>query len=103
MNINIKVSLTDIERNRMYRNITGKCVKKMISRSELNDFVAGCIDAAISEIARKEHDDPSAPSVPMVDRFTPSELAEVTRLQAAGKSDNYIHGQLQVIRRYVLS
>lgn len=43
MNVNVKLSLTDEERNTMYRNMTGKDVKRMVSRAEVNEFVQGCI------------------------------------------------------------
>ena len=43
MNVNVKLSITDDERNLMYRNMTGKDVLKMVSRSDVGEFVKGCI------------------------------------------------------------
>jgi len=39
MNVNIKVTLTDDERNTMFRRLTGKSTKGMVSRADVNAWV----------------------------------------------------------------
>ena len=39
MNVNIKLSLTDEERNVMFRRLTGKSGKGMVSRADVNNWV----------------------------------------------------------------
>jgi hypothetical protein len=39
MNVNVKVTLTDEERNVMANRLTGTLSKKMVSRADVNDFV----------------------------------------------------------------
>jgi hypothetical protein len=39
MNVNIKLSLTDIERNTMYRNLFGGTSAKKVSRAQVSEFV----------------------------------------------------------------
>lgn len=39
MNVNVKVTLTDEERNVMFRRLTGKNGKGMVSRAEVNQWV----------------------------------------------------------------
>ena len=50
MNVNIKLTLTDEERNLMLRNMTGVTRKRMVSRSEVNDFVTGCVAGMLVEV-----------------------------------------------------
>lgn len=50
MNVNCKVTLTDEERNIMLRNMTGITRKRMVSRSEVNDFVAGCVQGILIDV-----------------------------------------------------
>lgn len=39
MNVNVKLSLTDEERNVMFRRLTGKSTKGMVSRADVNEWV----------------------------------------------------------------
>jgi hypothetical protein len=39
MNVNVKLSLTDEERNTMFRRLTGKTTKGMVSRADVNQWV----------------------------------------------------------------
>lgn len=48
MNVNCKVSLTDEERNVMYRRLTGKNGKGMVSRMEVNNWVKDKIQNFLS-------------------------------------------------------
>ena len=50
MNVNVKISLTDEERNTLYRRITGKDVKRMISRKEVCELVQQHIDDLLEGI-----------------------------------------------------
>ena len=44
MNVNCRVTLTDEQRNTLYRRITGKDVKRMVSRKEVCELVNDFID-----------------------------------------------------------
>lgn len=90
MNVNVKLSLTDEERNTMYRNITGKDVKKMVSRKDVSEFVAGAIASVLVE--GDEEQDTCDQTVPVSQLLTPSEVRIVERLSAEGKSESYIRG-----------
>jgi hypothetical protein len=39
MNVNVKLSISDEDRNLMSRRLTGKDSKKMVSRAEVNNWV----------------------------------------------------------------
>jgi hypothetical protein len=39
MNVNVKLSLTDEQRNTMFRRLTGKNTKGMVSRADVNQWV----------------------------------------------------------------
>lgn len=49
MNVNIKLSLTDEQRNTLYRNMTGKDVKRMVSRAEVNELVNDYINDMMND------------------------------------------------------
>ena len=44
MNTNIRITLTDAQRNVLKRRLTGKDTKAMISRAELNELVQGYVN-----------------------------------------------------------
>lgn len=48
MNVNVKVTLTDEERNVMFRRLTGKNGKGMVSRAEVNQWVKDKIQNFLS-------------------------------------------------------
>jgi len=48
MNVNVKISLTDEERNTLYRRMTGKDVKRLISRKEVCELVNEYIAVLLS-------------------------------------------------------
>ena len=95
MNVNVKLSLTDEQRNVMYRNMTGKDVKRMVSRAEVNEFVRGCLAAVVEDAPVDGEGQP----IHEVTQLTASEMREVKRLQEAGHNASYIRGWLQVMRR----
>jgi hypothetical protein len=49
MNTNIKISLTDEQRNILYQRMTGKNVKRMISRAEVNQLVHEYIEMLLTK------------------------------------------------------
>ena len=53
MNVNVKITLSDEQRNVMYRRISGKNVKRLISRAEVNqlvqDFIASQLSGTFNE------------------------------------------------------
>lgn len=111
MNVNVKVALTDEQRNVMYRNLTGKDVKRMVSRREVNDFVQGCIDAVLQpgSTAKLLARDLSEVECRILAARGPGEvrapqrsLLEIDPEDAewlADKSPSYIRGWNQVKRR----
>ena len=50
MNVNIKVSLTDDQRNLIKRKLTGKAVKSMVTRKEVNYMVNGFMQALLEDL-----------------------------------------------------
>lgn len=48
MNVNCKVSLTDEQRNTMFRNLNGGDSKKMVSRADVNAFVQKKIEECLN-------------------------------------------------------
>lgn len=94
MNTIIRVSLDDAERNRMACNISGKEVKRMVSREELNDFVAGCIAGAVavahgvSEIAAAG----ASSAAKVVTSALRDDDPRVIKLRAEGRNSGYIRG-----------
>lgn len=50
MNVNIKLTLTDDQRNLIKRKLTGKNIKSMASRKEVNELVEGFIAATLEDI-----------------------------------------------------
>ena len=58
MNVNVKLSLTDEQRNVLKRRLTGKDVKAMISRKEVNELVQDFIASLLTG------DAPETPEAP---------------------------------------
>lgn len=56
MNVNCKVSLTDEQRNLLYRRITGKDVKRLISRKEVCELVDDYIATLLNGSSEPEPD-----------------------------------------------
>jgi hypothetical protein len=106
MNVNIKISMSDEDRNIMAMNLTGKISKRMVTRAEISSFVQGCLDSITDSINIGEpletvkvgYIDTNAPK-PMTDWFTEIERSTVEGLRAMGRDDSYIRGWLQVGRR----
>ena len=94
MKVNVKLSLSDEERNIMAVNISGKDSKRMVTRAEVNEFVQGCMDCITDAIIGQ----PVTEMKPAKNPLSSDEQAEVERLRAMGKSDSYIRGWLQVGR-----
>jgi len=44
MNVNVKLSISDEDRNLMSKRLTGKDTKKMVSRAEVNEWVKGQLE-----------------------------------------------------------
>ena len=60
MNVNCKISLTDDERNRLAKLIDGKVSKRLATRADVNDFVKGIMDYAVSTAGQPaQPDNPS--------------------------------------------
>jgi len=48
MNVNCKLSLTDEQRNTMFRRLTGKTGKGMVSRADVNNWVKDHLQSFLS-------------------------------------------------------
>ena len=59
MKTNVKIELTDDERNRFAVLFDGKQSKRKVTRAELVDFVDACIDAALDAHPQPDRDLPS--------------------------------------------
>ena len=57
MNVNCKISLTDSERNTLAKMLDGKQTKRLATRKDVNDFVTGCIEYAVSTAAQPKQPD----------------------------------------------
>ena len=50
MNVNVKISLTDEQRNTLYRNANGNPpTKRMITRAEVNELVSDFIESMLNQ------------------------------------------------------
>jgi len=82
MKINVKLSLDDGERDALADYIDGKVNNRMASRKDVNNFVAGCMAAALTGLDKSL-----------------TEQEEIKKLRDAGFDDSYIRGWLQVAKR----
>ena len=55
MNVNVRVSLTDEQRNILKKRLTGKDVKAMVTRAEVNELVYAHIHSLLNEPLAFEH------------------------------------------------
>lgn len=76
MNTNIKIKLTDPERNLIARKLDGKKTKRMISRKEVNDLVAGFVEGLLCDI-EQEHIDRAGFDIPAARTLPPPDLSQV--------------------------
>ena len=60
MNVNVKITLSDEQRNVMYRRISGKNVKRLISRAEVSQLVQ---DFIASQLSGTFVNEPEAPDI----------------------------------------
>ena len=106
MNVNIKISMSDEDRNIMAMNLTGKISKRMVTRAEVNQFVQGCLDSITDSInigspretVKVGYIDTNVPK-PAKNWFTEDERSTVESLRAMGRDESYIRGWLQVGRK----
>jgi len=77
MNVNVKVRITDAERNTLAGYLDGNSSKRLATRKDVNDFLRGCIDHAITNMP-----------------------TTVEQLRGRGCNDSYIRGWLQVANRH---
>lgn len=105
MNVNIKISMSDEDRNIMAMNLTGRISKRMATRAEINEFVQGCLDRITDSISIGEAT--NTVKVGYIDTgvpkpkswFTEDERSVVESMRALGREDSYIRGWLQVGRK----
>jgi len=76
MKVNVKLDINDTERDMLADYIDGETSKRLATRKDVNSFIQGCIDAAYELNDAPEN--------------------EAEKLRAAGRSDGYIRGWLQV-------
>ena len=61
MKTNVKIDLTDDERNRLAVLFDGKQSKRLATRADIVSFVNACLDAALDADPNR-HDRPSSPA-----------------------------------------
>lgn len=90
MNVNVKLTITDEERDILADYLDGKASKRLATRKDVNSFVQGCIAAATDGAATPEAEAATASDLP--------EWAyrEADRLAAEGHDPSYIRGWLKV-------
>jgi len=83
MKVNVKLDINDVERKKLASYIDEDQGKRLATRKDVNNFVQGCIDAAVDAVVIKT---------------LPAEDIEIARLRKLGLDDSYIRGWLQVGR-----
>jgi hypothetical protein len=86
MKVNVKLDISDTERDTLADYIDGNQSKRLATRKDVNSFVQGCLDAAL-EADSQRHVFPAN-----------NEADEIQQLRNAGHNDSYIRGWLQVGR-----
>ena len=84
MNVNVKLTITDEQRNQLAKVIDNTETKRLATRKDVNGFVQGCIDAALSEKRVCVWDD------------------WLEEMQKENRSESYIRGVRQVYDRYFI-
>jgi len=86
MNVNVKLSINDEERRNFADYLDGHTSQRIATRKDVNNFVRGCLDAALNYEAKI-----TSPFV--------SEEDEIKQLTIKGFDASYIRGWLQVKNR----
>jgi len=74
MMTNCKIELTEEQRLAMCLSLHGK--SKLITRAQLNEFVSGCVQAAVDGSSGRVCSTPSSPSASPVSHTLPAPYAE---------------------------
>ena len=82
MKVNVKLDIDDFARNILADYLDDTHSNRLATRKDINHFVNGCLDAAVTAPFRAET----------------TEKSEIKRLRDLGHDDNYIRGWLQVGR-----
>ena len=61
MNVNIKLTLSDQERNLIARKIAGKDIKRLCSRAEVVEMVSGFMAGYLTELRAENYDNQNSP------------------------------------------
>ncbi len=98
---NVRIDLTDEQRNVLSRAINPSAPKRLATRQDVTEYVMGCIEAAtapeaISEAPRAVST-PSSVSAPAYTRLQAiMERERLSDKRLAGKSDSYVRGWCKV-------
>jgi hypothetical protein len=99
VNVNCKVTLTDDERNKMFRSLNGNNGKGMVSRADVNNFVKEKIAESLNgarsiEVAVTERVVHPAPDTLNSDDFKPTRGDEPYIFKAKDESLRAIHTRM---------
>ena len=81
MKVNIKLAISDSDRNLIARKLAGKDIKRLASRAEINELVRGFIEGYLTELLNE-------PLNPATQAPTPPDLSLVPAVYS-GKSDHW--------------
>lgn len=85
MNVNVKISLTDEERNIMHRRLTGKNTKGMVSRADVNQWVKTELERflTLGSPTTETIEEPNIEEIRLtqeqIDELEPGEIEEVIK------------------------
>ena len=103
MKCNIKLDVSDQQRNALACLLAGKAVKRLATREDVLSFVQGAVAGLSQETPTLPLGSPSvpaaAPSGALRAPLSPAELATVAELTKAGRSPGYIRGWIYAGRR----
>lgn len=94
MKVNVNVEITDAQRNALAQAIDGKKNKRLATRDEVRDYVAGCIESLIApgeatdtEHVAARHPPPRPDAIGDLMRIDPEDEEHLS-----GKEPGYIAG-----------
>ena len=91
MIVNVRLDISDEDRQRLASRIAGRPIKGLVKRREVVAFVEGCLAKACAD--QQDGDSGQLESLPS-GNLSAAELAAVERLREEGHDDGYITGWL---------
>ncbi|MDJ0905382.1 MAG: hypothetical protein QNI96_05140 [Woeseiaceae bacterium] len=95
---NLRLDLTDRQRNDLACMLAGKKVARLATRAEITDYVTGLLERSLCEstAVRATPESPVRQQLAGALSFDEQQLVE--QLRAAGKNDSYIRGYIKAGR-----